>query len=862
MTGADDRTEVRLTQDVGEIFGVDGEEYVLQDDAVVTLPTPNAEILLEKDAAVRVDDTDTGEDSGAALFMGGGGEDNPYEASYEEQEQRRREARTPEATGYARSASTLPLGQLDAICPAERRRAARKRGLDWPTTDEARDRLFDTIADVMRHGDDRVVDAPTALGKSGTIARTRWGAREDITDGKPVVHLSATRDARDEAIKAAQEWGGEHFVLQSRHEACPVAAGDYDPPSSNDVDRKDLDYEPITIRGVPASDWLRVIYDHRGLPFSAAHRHLEQHHDQGREHLPCCGEDGTGECWAIVQWDELREHDWPLVIATHQFAHVPGLRMGTHLVIDEEPDYMLDLGTAEVCLVVASYLRAVGAPVTTWESFIQLSRYEGYGDDASAEREALRDALNDEPDRDWYFESEKAHALAPALARAIFHAEERANGRRVGKTAYDPPRLDARAHEEDSWNREWVTVVLDESNDVRTIRTVPDMQLARSVVGLDAHPARPVWQANTLPHIQPTAVIESDERALWRRYERGLRVVQVGDATRPLASGEYFDYDGTKALLGHLRETYGEGFRTAITAKAVEGRTQDLLSLAGVDEPEMMHYGEEKSRNDFADESIGAVLGCLDPGDDYVLDLLAELDLEAEPERSEHDCDHCAGAGCPECDGTGAKRAHGREFVGADADTAAAILASVRENHTAQAAGRYARRPGDPESNATVFVRTDAAPSGFVDMRVPGVSWVYTDKQEAVIEALRESDEAVSARDLAGLTGVSKQHVYRTLERLVEDGNVDAHFDSGPHGATLYSDIGVLPDGTVDLGESLEITTDDVQGPYTWSVTISPPSQSVPSESREPGRGLAATASTQQGLAAFNGGDRPPDDRD
>ena len=346
-----------------------------------------------------------------------------------------------------------PAGKYTSSRPARRyvtRRAPagpRKRGLNWPTTDEARDRLFGTIARIMHEGDDRVVDAPTALGKTGTIARTRWGAREDITDGKPVVHLSATRDARDKAIEAAQDYGGEYFVLQSRHEACPVAAGDYDPPSDDDVDRADLNYEPITIRGVPASNWLRVVCDHRGLPFSAAHRYLKQHHDQGRDTLPCCeSDDGADACWAIVQWEELREHDWPLVIANHQFAHVPGLRMDTHLVIEEEPDYTLDLDTAEVRQVVVSYLRAVDAPVVTWESFIQLSRYEGYGDDAGAEREALKDALNDDPDREWYFEADKAHALAPALARAIFHAEERANERRVGKTPYDPPRLDAYAH--------------------------------------------------------------------------------------------------------------------------------------------------------------------------------------------------------------------------------------------------------------------------------------------------------------------------------------------------------------------------------------------------------------------------------
>ena len=62
-----------------------------------------------------------------------------------------------------------------------------------------------------------------------------------------------------------------------------------------------------------------------------------------------------------------------------------------------------------------------------------------------------------------------------------------------------------------------MTIVLDKSNDVRTLRTVPDMQLAASVVGLDAHPARPVWQSNTLSHIQPMAVLESDEWALWHR---------------------------------------------------------------------------------------------------------------------------------------------------------------------------------------------------------------------------------------------------------------------------------------------------------------------------------------------------------
>ncbi|MFB6107952.1 MAG: hypothetical protein ABEJ82_03805 [Haloplanus sp.] len=50
-----DRTTVRITRDVGEIFGVDEREYELVSEDVVTLPTPNAEPLLERDAAERLD---------------------------------------------------------------------------------------------------------------------------------------------------------------------------------------------------------------------------------------------------------------------------------------------------------------------------------------------------------------------------------------------------------------------------------------------------------------------------------------------------------------------------------------------------------------------------------------------------------------------------------------------------------------------------------------------------------------------------------------------------------------------------------------------------------------------------------------
>ncbi|MXR42776.1 hypothetical protein GRX01_15690 [Halobaculum sp. WSA2] len=52
-TSADaaDRRTVRITRDVGQILGVDEREYELANDDVVTLPTENADPLVERDAA-------------------------------------------------------------------------------------------------------------------------------------------------------------------------------------------------------------------------------------------------------------------------------------------------------------------------------------------------------------------------------------------------------------------------------------------------------------------------------------------------------------------------------------------------------------------------------------------------------------------------------------------------------------------------------------------------------------------------------------------------------------------------------------------------------------------------------------------
>ena len=268
--------------------------------------------------------------------------------------------------------------------------------------------------------------------------------------------------------------------------------------------------------------------------------------------------------------------------------------------------------------------------------------------------------------------------------------------------------------------------------------------------------------------------------------------------------------DRIRAILGRLRDHYGRGFKTALATIQTEPALRGLMDDAGIDLPDgfdtasdhTLHYGEEKSRNDFADERAGYVYGCMDPGDGMVLDALAELDVDAAPVTVETDAGDV-------------KREKGRTFEGTDADTAEAVLASVRENHVAQAAGRYARNADDAESRAVVYLDTNAAPTGFVDLETPGVEWLASDTQRAIVDALADRPRA-TVRELADAVDCSKEHVRETLARLADRGLVEREERAGAHGADVYRDAGA-DTAIVDLGET---TNEPLLDSNRWSLAI------------------------------------------
>lgn len=788
----------------------------------------------------------------------------------------------------------LPTARISNLTHDEAKRYAEKRGIEWPSVEEVRDRLDDEITDAVANEQQVVKSAPTGSGKTHAVSSRLWKDEPDVTGDQPVIHAHATREARDQAASMSRDADVDAYTLRGRKELCPVAGGEYDPGVDNGN-------TPFYVEDQPPSEWIDHRCERQGIPFSVVHRWLEVLHDG---ELPC--ERGEHECPAKGQFEGVPRDDngnvnYDVVHCTHQFLQVPGLRLHTNIFVDEKPSFGIELTSEQVRESVNEYLDYIDAPVSSYNELVYAAEHDEppagcfekqasgltRGERNRAFREAMDEALSGDneqvecercdgegvidqadntltdvadecpkcsgrgynterrgqPPLSWFRDNPKAHALAPAFTRAIWQAEEAAGDRKAARVVHHPPRFDAQAHDEQGWNRVIVDVVLDDDWEVVESESIPDFTLARSVVGLDAHPTDedPYWRANLHPEIETEYTLTDEERSLYRRYERGLFTVQVGEGTQPVTKGQWInDGQGRKfdAIIRQLRQEYGDDFDSAITSNTVKGDIEEMMREAGVEDPETMHYGNEESRNDFAGKDVGLVIGSMDPGDHNVINLLSRLGYDADPVYN--DCPECDGSGnvetddgpemCEKCGGSGELREHGRTFEGEDADAARAAIHGVREHHVAQSAGRWARDADDPEDNATVYIVTDAAPAGFIDAKAPGVTWAATEGQRQRLEYLRDQSGGATASEIADATGCSTRTAQRTLNRAEEEGLVEHTPGAGPHGAHLWwTGERFNPSGGTDLTPSEDpprggggdgTATDNVPGTCTYIVAV------------------------------------------
>jgi hypothetical protein len=657
----------------------------------------------------------------------------------------------------------------------------------WPTTGELRDSLEAAVMDAMAEGRLQVIRSETASGKTHTGATTPWSERA-VTDGEPVIHLHGTKAARDEAANKSEEAGVEYHVLLSREEACETAAGKHDETVE-------------TPNGQDASEWIAdQCGSGAGTTFSNAHSTLKDYNDG---ELPCC------PCEAITQWDGIpRDEDGESAVdvihATHQFAFVPTLTNQTNLLVDEQPDFEKSLGPGEeltqqrIQRMVSCWLKKIGAMPTTWESFVTLAR-DGF--------ESLAETVGEDyaVEPEWFITEPDAHTLAPAVTEALFDALSHPsddNGLQTGFARNDITRFEAKEQDDKRLSRTRVQVMIDENNQIQALWNAPEFGSARSAICLDAWPAKPQFRQNIGESLDFIELMTIEERRKWRIFERGLEVVQIGDAARPAGSDyaaeNYTNFEELLVVIDWLRTMFGEEFRSVIAPSKIEDDVQDMMRDVGIDSPESwtMHQGEEKSRGDFSDESVGLVTNCLDPGDDPVLNLVAARELDATPAMKE--CGVCAGEGCLNCDQTGDRRLPGRGYDGPDAETAEEILDGVRANHTNQCVGRYARKPDDPENGALVFVRTDTVDDSLVDKKIPD-PWVFGDKQRAAVDHLRDHQDTTLKQTVEAIesdfeNGVTKQSVKDTYSKLIEYSVAERSESTGAYGADEYWLTAPVPD--------------------------------------------------------------------
>jgi hypothetical protein len=449
---------------------------------------------------------------------------------------------------------------------------------------------------------------------------------------------------------------------------------------------------------------------------------------------------------------------------------VPQMIKDCNLIIDEQPDFSSDLADSTVKEMVTSYLDEIDAKIKTWEQLATILTQ-----DIGADPDVLYEEL-EKPDRNWFLHGDNAHALAPGIVEAIVTAEERCHDRWVGKASYTYPDLNP-THDTPE-QKVIIRIVINESCEIRLLQVVPDFSEARSVIGLDAHVTLPKWRGNTTQEIEKTEILDSGELHRWRRNERNLKIVQVGEEKYSWTN-QGFSESKVNAFCKELREEYGSSFSTAITSLTFKDDLRECLVNAGVEAPETLHYGNQKSQETFDSEEVGLVAGCISPSSEQIKDWLALLERQATPRREVKD------------------NYTGQKWVGPDSNIARAILKDVREHGVLQACGRYARSPQESDDGAVVYVMTNVVPSNYVDENIENID-VLGQKQKQILTYVFESSEGASPSEIAGNLETSRKHVHKTLNKCRECPWMEVEEGRQPNdGDIFYAER--CPSGLVEL---------------------------------------------------------------
>lgn len=598
-------------------------------------------------------------------------------------------------------------------------------------------RFYRAVRNAIENAENCVFSVPTGFGKSHFAATTNWQEKYGLT----ALHLHTTTAARDYAAELSEKAGLSVFVFRGRHDLCPMAQGKHD---------------HLKIRRQKLSEFIKSECEAKGNSFQYVHRLIQ---NELRD-CPC-----SSGCEYELQWERfyegLEDGEYDVIHATTRFVHVPELVADRIVIFDEYPSYSFELEQDSLRRGVTPLLHETSNGRYTFEGLMEAVRTSDR--DSIAEiRETISPYLHNRRKI-----GENGHQQSLEMLRALLEVKEVTESTRVGTSGN-------------------IRIALDEFNEIIEVIQLPDLSEAHCVIGFDAHPVRLAWQIQTGLNLPIRRVLTVREERSWRIDTRKLNVVRVGDAIRSYTDGWSSEQakEDVRSVIEEVRDKHGEEFYSVICPKAIKSEVRDMMIDAGIENPEILHYGELKSRNDFSTAKVGLVIGCINVGDEEVFRYLGYLGLTPVPQVT-----------------NGGGPGGGRTFFGDHAEAATELRESVRRDNVAQAIGRFSRCVYDSETDdgALVYVLTSAIPDEMVDHQVSGVTRRVTSTMRKVERFVMSRNGPVTKKEAHEELGICKKHALKLLNELADSGNATKSSGTGKYGADEFTYVSGSIKPAVDL---------------------------------------------------------------
>jgi hypothetical protein len=600
----------------------------------------------------------------------------------------------------------------------------------------SKNRFYRAVRNAIENAENCVFSVPTGFGKSHFAATTNWQEKYGLT----ALHLHTTTAARDYADELSKNAGLHVFVFRGRHDLCPMAQGKHD---------------HLKFRGKKLSEFIDSECK-KGNSFQYVHRLIQKE-------LPDCP--CSGGCEYELQWEKfyegLEDREYDVIHATTRFVHIPELVANNIVIFDEYPSYSFELEQDSLQKGVNPLLIEVSGGEYSFERLIEGIRVDD-GDLIASIKDVVFSVMQKSP-----VISENGHRQSLDMLQALLEIKKVTESTRVGVSGN-------------------IRIALNELNEITEVIQLPDLSEAHCVIGFDAHPVRLAWQIQTGLNLPIRRVLTAREERSWRIDTRKLNVVRVGDAIRSYTDGWSSEQakEDVRSVIEEVRDKHGEEFYSVICPKAIKSEVRDMMVDAGIENPEILHYGELKSRNDFSTAKVGLVIGCISVGDEEVFRYLGYLGLTPVPQVT-----------------NGGGPGGGRTFFGDHAEAATELRESVRRDNVAQAIGRFSRCVYDSETDdgALVYVLTSAIPDEMVDHQVSGVTRRVTSKMRKVERFVMSRNGPVTKKEAHEELGISDGHALRLLNELADSGNATKSSGTGKYGADEFTYVSGSIKPAVDL---------------------------------------------------------------